>query len=285
MRRHASLCCVNIRYYAASIVFLVYLCKFLIAKLLSGKDRIIKLVIPTLASYKMSRPVRLTSASHLREIVQDYETTFIMFYSSRNASIQAFTPIYNSLCARYSTPSIAFTKTPREDFPELRDQCGVSQNSVLDLVVFKRGENVGVIEIKDSRSLERCIERYVRPRYEVRLQPCCDDKNTSADDQSRPQRRSSWERSPERHAPRLVPLRIDPRSAARVRPNQTMPANMTYRYPHRGHGHERPAELIYRGRDGRPRRASSVHITRDGHRPAEVTYLDRSGPLAIERAL
>lgn len=232
----------------------------------------------------MSRPVRLRSTSHLRQTLQDYETTFVMFFSENHASVPQFTSIYNSLCARHSTPKTAFTKVVKEHFPELRDQCGVARESALTLIIFKNGENVGVVDIQDSLSLERCIERNVRPRYEVRPQLCCDDQRTSSRVRSR-SRTLSRERSPKRRIPRVVPLRIDPQSAARVGPNQTMPANMTYRRPHRDHVHEHPAGLVYRGRDGRPRRARSVHITRDGKKPPEVTYLDWSGPLAVERTL
>lgn len=232
----------------------------------------------------MSRPVRLRSEADLQETVQDYQVTFVLFYSTRNASVQDFTSVYNSLCERFSTPDVAFTKMPKEDFPALIDKCGVPHRSVLSLIVFKRGQNIDVVDIRDSRLLERCIESHVlpSPRFQAILAPrrdCC-----HAQDQQFGRRRGSTDgRTPR---PRLVPLRINPESAARLEPNQTMPSNMTYRYPHQGHIHQRPARLTYRGQaDGRPHRASSVHLVRDGNRSPEVTYLDRSGPLAVERTL
>lgn len=237
----------------------------------------------------MARPVRLRSSSHLHETVQDCKTTFVMFYSTRNVSVQGFTSIYNSLCARYSTPSTAFTKIPKEDSPELRDECGVPRDSVLELVIFKNGRKTDVIDIKDSVALERCVEHHARPspRSEARLQLCCDHHGASVNVRGQARARPPRTRSPERLAPRArqVPLRIDPHCAAHIGPNQTVPANVTYRYSRHGRIHENPAQLVYRGQDGRPRRARSVHITRDGNRRPETTYLDWSGPLAIERTL
>lgn len=233
----------------------------------------------------MSRPVRLRSEADLQETVQDYQITFVLFYSTRNASVQDFTSVYNSLCERFSTPDVAFTKMPKEDFPALIDKCGVPHTSVLTLIVFKQGQNVDVVDTRDSRLLERCIENHVRPspRCQAILAPRC-HATVHAQVQPHGRRRGSTEGRPPR--PRLVPLRINPESAARLGPNQTMPSSMTYRYPHRGHMQQQPVQLVYRGQaDGRPHRASSVHLIRDGNRSPEVTYLDRSGPLAVERTL
>lgn len=77
---------------------------------------------------------------------------------------------------------------------------------------------------------------------------------------------------------------IDWPDRRRAERNATIPADLTYVDRRRSITVERPVWLEYFGQDGRYHRTDDIRLQRTPQ-GAEATYLDRSGPIAIERTV
>ena len=239
----------------------------------------------------MSKPVQITSGSYLRDTLKDYDTVFVMFYKCSDLNTRAMLPIFESLCEEHSASSIAFVKVKKDDLPGLCAEHRIPRSTSLTFAAFKKERKVEMINGTSSEALERLVQTHIRstaPRARGREHSSCDCCNSRAracsagpepeQVMSRPRRAA---RSHSRHRVSFV---VDWPARRRVERDAAIPADLTYIGSCGPLEIERPMQLEYPGRDGRQYRTDDVRLQRTAT-GAEATYLDRSGPIAIERTI
>ena len=248
-------------------------------------------------------PLQVTEPARFRDAIREWPTLFAMFYMCGDISTRTMQPIYESLCSEHASSSVAFAKIKKEEWPGLCFEHDVPRGTSLTFVAFKDGHKVELINGDSPKKLERFVEKHVKPTQRRRSTcDCCDDgygrgRNGHIErlDPSRPVRRERSrsrhvvpihverrERSRSRH---VAPVHVDTSHHHRIPANYALPAELRQVHHFGPFRIERPAQLQYRGVDGRNHRTNDVRVVagRDG-RP-EATYLDYSGPIAIERTI
>lgn len=244
----------------------------------------------------MVKVVQITSGPYFRETLRDYSTIFAMFYISDHISAKVMLPIYESLCDEHSSPSVAFVKVDKEGLPGLCTEHDIPRDTNLTFAAFKNNDSVEIVEGQSSRGLERFVERNigcVRVQATSRADSeCFCGYNRAAEEaQSHPNNSgdvavpSRLEANPPRVRTHRVPLHItSPCFHGRSR-HRSYPAELRYMHHHRSQSTECPAHIFYRGQAGHYHRADDVRIQQGSDGRPEATYLDQSGPIAIERTL
>ncbi|KAK5941215.1 hypothetical protein PMZ80_006492 [Knufia obscura] len=241
----------------------------------------------------MSRPVQMSSGPYFRDTLRDYSMVFAMFYKCSDVNTRAMLAIFESLCEEHSTPSVAFVKVKKDDLPGLCVEHDIPRNTSVTFAAFKNERKVGMTDGTNSKELERMVESHVRSAR-PRLRggdhgscDCCDSRARTRSVSSRPERvvhaprARDRPRSASRHR---VPLVVDWPGRRHAPRNATIPADLTYVDRRGPRAVERRAHLEYLGGDGRYHRTDDVRLQRTP-RGAEATYLDWSGPIAIERTI
>lgn len=240
----------------------------------------------------MPRPVEINRASHFRYILRRYDTVFAMFYQNSRFSTESISAFFRSLCASYSDPTVVFVKIEHGEIPGLAVEHDIPRE--LAFAVFVNGRKVDVVTGPDRELLRRLVHRYAdsatseaarhTPRSSVSSSP--DGRFCGLYNRRQPSRRSSSARSnsdsgPSSSSPERVPLEFNWPDMHRTEPGRYVPARLIHVQQRGSATIARPARFEYQGQDGQTREAS-VYLERRGDGPA-LTYLDRSGPIPIER--
>lgn len=201
----------------------------------------------------MSRPVHMSSGSYFRETLRDYPTVFAMFYKCSDLTTRAMLPIFESLCEEHTTTRVAFVMVKKDDLSGLCVEHRIPRSASLTFAAFKNERKVGMTDGMNSEDLESMVQTYIRPtaprptaiRPRGRERASCD----CCDHRARTRSRSS------RSDRRVSRLQRAARSHSR---------------------HRVPFAVDWPDRRNAPRNATL---------PADLTYVDRRGPLAVERPL
>lgn len=246
----------------------------------------------------MSKPVQIRSKEHFYETLLSYPIVFAMFYICDDLSTKAMLPIYVDLCQENSTPSIAFVKIQKQDFPGLCRKYGVpSITTSLTFVCFRDGQKAELIDGDDSKKLERLVYDHVRkpkksdPPPEQKKCDCCDEPPDSDADDDR-------KKKPHKHhkparivvAPKHWPHRhhVPPRvqvEAHGLEKHKAHPAEMRHRQQIGPFAIDKPVDLVYKGADGKRHVANDISIQRGANGKPKVHFMDESGPLNVERTV
>lgn len=233
----------------------------------------------------MPRPTPIHSGPDFQDLLSSRSIVFAMFYV-KGTSSQAMMPIFQSLCEEHqSPPRVAFVKLRKDKLPDLCREHGIETETTLTVTTFVEARKVDSTDGRDSRDLEAMVERHVsRTRSSP---PPTPRRHSRSPDRARARSPASRTRSvsPTRLRPRRQP---SPQIAFQPA-NDSIPMNgyvpveiirVSYWGPF---SFARPVRPVHQGRDGR-HRPTEIELSRT-ERGVEATYMDRSGPLDVERTI
>lgn len=243
----------------------------------------------TTLRHRMPRPAQMASGPHFRETLRNHRTVFAMFYRCSDTASRAMLPIFESLCAEHSSPSVAFVKVKKDDWPGLCVEHCIPRSTSLTFTTFKNEDKIDSTDGADERELERMVERHISPssrRARARSRSACGccEHRVRARTPSRDREVYRFRRRPRSVSRHRVPFEVHWPSQHRAQPHRYYPAELRHVQRLGPLTIERPVDLEYRGQDGRYRRAHDIRLSRTSS-GTEATYLDWSGPIAIERRI
>ena len=230
----------------------------------------------------MPHPTIIRSGLDFRDLLQSRSIVFAMFYASGTAS-KAMMPVFDSLCEKHQAPPrVAFIKVKKDELSGLCREQNVEMKTTLTFATFVGGNMIDSTDGTDCRDLENMINLHTSRKRQ--------DNLPKDHDRPHPHRRDRARSLSPRHRPR--PRSQDHHESGLLIVNLPKPDVPMYEYwpaqmerisrfgPFAIHQSVHP---VYRGSDGRYRQADvELSNNADG---VEATYMDRSGPLDVERTI
>jgi len=177
-------------------------------------------------------------------------------------------PIFESLCEEHTTTRVAFVMVKKDDLPGLCVEHQIPRSTNLTFAAFKNECKVGMTDGTHSEDLEIMVQRHIRP--------------------TAPRSTAPRSTAPRPTAPRSTAIRARGREQASCDccDHRARTHSLSSRSDHIVARPQRPARSPSRHRvpftiDWPNRRSAPRNATL----PADLTYVDRRGPLPVERPM